>query len=254
MTRVDVRFRINGKLCNFSFADRNPNKPVFISSHLYQRIISYAGEKDHSPIHTTKGQARARVSEFAALFGVSNLWDKTHFNIYVDGGFNSTGETWDFDFWTVRNGYPFPDGIHVSIADLPDAPLASWHNTQDNVPPEQLPTNVVLTSEQACAKSLEYMKKYFPFHAAALYRGQMLEKGDVLEIQCVTNMLEYVIPNYNYIRPAPGSGGLSDYVPPNRELALAWVNHLGTPKDSKYKITALIYVDAATGEMLGGSD
>jgi hypothetical protein len=49
-------------------------------------------------------------------------------------------------------------------------------------------------------------------------------------------------------------GGLSNYVPKKREIALAWVNYLGTPKGSKYDIGATIYVDAATGEMLGGSD
>lgn len=253
MTRVEVSFRVNGKLCDFHFADRDTNRIVLVSNNLYQRIVSYDGEKWHPPVHTTKEQARARVSEFAALFGVSNLWDKADFSVQSER-FSSMEETWRFDFWTIRNGYPFPDGIYVAIADLPGAPLALWQNAQDDVPSEQLPTNVVLTAEQARVKALGYMKNYFPFHAAALYKGQILEKGDGLEIKCYTNMLEYIIPNYNYIRPAPGKGGLSDYVPKNREIALAWVNYLGTPEGSKYKIGAAIHVDAATGDMLGGSD
>jgi hypothetical protein len=253
-THVDVRFRLHGELCVCGFVDKSPDKLTYIGNNLYRRIISYAGEKLHPPVHTAKEQARARVSEFAALFGVSNLWDRAHFSVYLDGGFNSMEECWKFDFWAVKNGYPFPGGVHVDIADLPGAPLASWHDTRDDVPPGQLPARAALSPEQARAKSLEYMKAYFPFHAAALHKGQILEKGDVLEIKCYTNMLEYIIPNYNYIRPAPGKGGLSDYVSRKREIALAWVNHLGTPEGSKYNISATIYVDAATGEMLGGSD
>jgi len=168
--------------------------------------------------------------------------------------FGSMEETWMFDFGTIKNGYPFPDGIYVAIADLPGAPLASWINAQDDVPPEQLPTNVVLNAKQASAKALQYVAKYFPYKDAALYKGQILEKGDVPEFKCYTNRLEYLIPNYNYIRPAPGKGGLSDYVAKKREIALAWVNYLGTPEKAKYDIGATIYVDAATGEMLGGSD
>jgi hypothetical protein len=66
--------------------------------------------------------------------------------------------------------------------------------------------------------------------------------------------LEYVIPNYNYIRPADGMGGLSDYVPKRDDIALAWICQIGTPQGSKHKIALSVYVDAATGEMLGGSD
>jgi len=253
MTRVEVSFRVNGKLCDFHFADRDTNRIVLISNNLYQRIVSYAGEKWHPPVHTTKEQTRARVSEVAALFGVSNLWDKADFSVQSER-FGSMEEIWMFDFWTKKNGYPFPDGIRLAFADLPGAPLALWQNAQDDVSPERLPTNVVLTAAQARVKALEYMTKYFPFHAAALHRGQVLEKGTVLDIVCYTNGLEYIIPDYNYIRPAPGKGGLSDYVPQKREIALAWVNHLGTPEGSKYNISATIYVDAATGEMLGGSD
>jgi hypothetical protein len=49
------------------------------------------------------------------------------------------------------------------------------------LPPDQMPTNVVLNAEQARAKALEYVKKYFPFRDAALYKGEILEKGDVPE-------------------------------------------------------------------------
>ncbi len=253
MTSVEVSFRVDGKLCTFQFADRETNRIVLVNNHLYRRIISYDGEKYRPPVHTTQARARARVSEFAALFGVSNLWDKTAFSAQSER-FDSEEETWRFDFLTIRNGYPFPDGICVAIADLPGAPLALWNNAQDDIPPDQLPTNVVLTAEQARVKALEYMAKYFPYKEAALYKGQTLEKGDVPEMKCYTNRLEYVIPNYNYIRPAPGKGGLSDYVAKKCEIALAWVNYLGTPKNSKYNIGATIYVDAATGEMLGGCD
>jgi hypothetical protein len=251
-TYVDVAFRLNGKLCICEFVDRDPAKFMHIRNHSYANIINYSGEKIHGPVHTTKEQARARAAEYAAFFGVSNLWDTSKFSAF-NTIYNPSKKCWEYGLSSVRNGYLCPYGVSVSIADLPGAPLYSWHNALNNIPPG-LPTNVVLNAEQAQAKALEYMKKYFPFQAAALYRGQVLEKGDKPEMKCYTNRLEYVIPDYNYIRPAPGRGGLSNYVAKKDEIALAWANDLGTTEDSKYDIGATIYVDAATGEMLGGSD
>lgn len=251
-TYVDVKFRLDGKSCVCEFIDRDPGKFIHARNDSYVKIINYAGEKIHGPVHTTKEEARERAAECAAFFGVSNLWDTSRFSAFKTG-YNPGTECWEFMFWLVRNGYLCPHGVSVSVADLPEAPLYMWHNTLDNIPLE-LPTNIVLNAEQARVKALEYMAKYFPYKAEALYKGQILEKGDVPEIKCYTNRLEYVIPNYNYIRPAPGKGGLSDYVAKKGEIALAWVNYLGTPAGSKYDIGAVIYVDAATGEMLGGSD
>ncbi len=251
-THVDIEFRLNGKLCKCQFRDKNPDKLALVRNDLYAQTICHASEKTHEPVYTTEEQARARAAEYATLFGVSNLWDTSKF-IPFNTVFNPSDDCWEYGLWPIRNGFLCPYGIHVSIADLPGAPLYMWHNVMSTIPPE-LPTNVVLTAEQARVKALEYMAKYFPYKEAALYKGQTLEKGDVPEMKCYTNRLEYVIPNYNYIRPAPGKGGLSDYVAKKFEIALAWVNYLGTPKNSKYNIGATIYVDAATGEMLGGTD
>ncbi len=238
--------------CVCEFVDKDPEKFVHVRNHSYANIIHYAGEKIHGPVHTTKKQAQARAAEYAAFFGVSNLWDTSSFRTF-NTTYNPSMDCWEYGLSQVRNGYLCPYGVSVSVADLPGAPLYSWHNTLDNIPPE-LPTNVVLNAEQARIKALEYMAKYFPYKEAALHKGQILEKEDVPEIKCSTNRLEYVIPDYNYIRPAPGNGGLSNHVPKKGEIALAWVNYLGTPENSKYDIGAIIYVDAATGEMLGGSD
>jgi hypothetical protein len=249
---TDVELRLNGKLCQFQFFDKDPNKLVIARNDSYLRLISYHGEKLHPPVHITHEQARARVSEFAVLFGVSNLWCKASFE--QDGArFDSTRECWIFDFVKVKNGYRCPQGVLVYVSDSPGAPLAQWHNATHCLP-DDLPTNVVLTSEQASAKALAYMRKYFPFRAAALYKGEVLDKKEALELKCYTNMLEYIYPNYNYIRPASGGDGFSNYVPKKGEVALAWVNYVGTLENSKYEIGAAIYVDAATGEMLGGLD
>ncbi len=67
-----------------------------------------------------------------------------------------------------------------------------------------------------------------------------------------SNRLEYISPNYNYIRPADDSG-FSDYEPKWDEVALVWNNAFQKPEGTGFPWVS-IYVDAATGEMLGGCD
>ena len=107
--------------------------------------------------------------------------------------------------------------------------------------PKDPPTSVVLTAKQAREKAEEYLKKYYPF------------KELVPKMTFNTNRVEYVTPNYNYIRPADDSG-FSNYVAGKDELALVWSNYFDKPRGLAHSIPVVIYVDASTGEMLGGAD
>ncbi len=235
-TNVDVAFRLDGKRCTFGYRDRNPDKLTFIRNELIKAERELY-EKNYKPIHTTEEQARARAAECAALFGVTNLWDDSAFLCHrgmLDYG------NWTYGFLAKRNGHLCPFGVFVDVADRPGAPLYMWSSTLDNFP-ANMPTNVVLTSEQARGKAEGYLKKYFPV-------GE-LAPGSTFH----TNTLQYVFPNYNYIRPAPGNGGFSTYVAAKDEIKLVWYNWFDAPGE-KLTHPVRIYVDAVTGEMLGGED
>ena len=81
----------------------------------------------------------------------------------------------------------------------------------------------------------------------------VINKEIVPKMTFMTNSVEYVTPNYNYIRPADGSG-FSKYVAPQGSLALVWKNYFKKPQGLSFNFPVIIYVDATTGEMLGGAD
>jgi hypothetical protein len=85
----------------------------------------------------------------------------------------------------------------------------------------------VLTPEQARVKGEGYLKKYFPL------------RDMVHELTYVTNSLEYVSPNYNYIRPAPGHDGFSNYVSKKPELNLAYKCYFAKPDPDKLGVPLL---------------
>ncbi len=205
-------------------------------------------------VHMEYDDVERKIAGYAALFGVSNLWDKTRFE--SSGEIRPSLGCWAFDAWVTTNGYRAPFHLSIAVADLPDLPLVLW-SYDPYIFPSHFPTNVALTSEQAGAKALEYVENYCKrfFGDIALYHsGTIFNKKDKVKVGILGNRLEYVIPNYNYIRPAEGMGGLSNYIPKRDDIALAWVCQIGAPQDSEHKIPMSIYVDAATGEMLGGSD
>lgn len=230
-----------GDYCWVSFFNRNSRDVCGFINSAYKKVPynrKYHGVPD--AIHSTEEQAKARVNEIAELLGVTNVWDATKYDLrskyFIEG-------IWAFFFSKRINGYPTTHPLTVMVADLPGLPLHWWTNATDWEGTD-IPTNVVLTSEQAGKKSVEYIKKY------------LIGSKDMGETTYVTNSLEYVSPNYNYIRPADGVfGSFSDYVSKKPELNLAWKCYFTDPDRTKQRIPPIIiYVDAATGEMLGGTD
>jgi hypothetical protein len=185
----------------------------------------------------TEREARQRASDISAMFGVSNIWDETRFDTRCAGLIQGH---WEFFLSHRLNGYPTTHPLTIMIADLPGAPLYCWSASID-WEEKDIPTNVVLTAKQARLKSEEYVKKYFPL------------RDMICELTYTTNRLEYVSPNYNYIRPAPGTEGFSYQVSQKPELNLVYKCYFAKPDPDKQGILpVIIYVDAATGEMLGG--
>jgi hypothetical protein len=223
--------------CIFRFVDTKTDQIQSIHNGcFYAKNVPY--RKDGKPIHTTEQQARAKAAEYAAMFGVSNLWDKTKF--LLRSPCFSYG-SWTYCLTPKINGYDTLYAISISVADMPGIPLGEWMNTMDQIP-ANIPTNVVLTATQARGKAETYLKQYFPL------------KPLVPKMTFMTNSLEYVTPNYNYIRPADETG-FSKHVPQKDSIALAWRNYFKRPAGVSFgSFPVIIDVDAATGEMLGGSD
>jgi len=221
--------------CAIHFFDRRSDKIIYTCNNLYLSPNVPRGE-NRKPVHTTERQAREKAAEYARVLGVPGLWDGDRHLVRSFGFFDGV---WEFALTPNINGYPSLYAIGVHVADLPELPLCWWMNDTDQIP-ASLPTNVVLTAGQARAKGEEYLKKYFPL------------KELVPNLTFSTNYLEYVSPNYNYIRPADDTG-FSDYKPAKDEVALAWNNTFQKPEGTGFPWVT-IYVDAATGEMLGGAD
>lgn len=221
--------------CVFNFFDRQSNKIVHLRNNLYSSPNVPRG-KDHKPMHATEKQARLKAAEYASKMGLPDLWDKDKHMVRSFGFFNGV---WEFTFTPNINGHSSLYAIIVHVADLPGLPLCWWHNDTDQIP-ANLPTNVVLTAEQARRKGEEYLKKYFPL------------KNLIPVVTFCTNYLEYASPNYNYIRPADDTG-FSDYKPAKDEVFLVWKNVFKKPEGTGFPWIET-HVDAATGEMLGGSD
>ncbi len=244
---VKLNFHMEGKKnsqhISIEFYGRDSTTVSYIDNSSYKKYGPTREEykeptaEDNRPRFITDEQARIKAGEYARMLGVTNLLDISCFMLrspaYVEN-------TWHYDFTANINGYSSLYGVSVGIADTPRMDLQHWHNVTLDIP-KNLPTNVVLTSEQARVKAEGYLKCYFPM------------KDLVPQLTYATNVLEYSSPNYNYIRPSDDSG-FSSYVPQKDELSLIWKNYFDKPHGLGFQVPVIIYVDAATGEMLGGAD
>ena len=236
--RIDFNFTVTNlnRYCYFDFLDDGSDRVLLANNPLYRYSDVFYKYGDWKPLHTDEQQARLKAAEYAAMFGVSDLWDKTKFELR---SFDFDSGVWSFHFTPFVNGYPTLYAVSVRVADLPGYPLGEWFSGLYQIP-ANLPVKVVLTSEQAQKKATAYLKKYFPL------------KHLIPRLTFHSNRLEYITPNYNYIRPADDSG-FSDYKPRHDEVALVWANTFKKPDGEGFPWVT-IYVDAATGKMLGGSD
>ncbi|MFA7054818.1 MAG: hypothetical protein WC328_17515 [Kiritimatiellia bacterium] len=221
------------------------HKVSTVSNALYrQHNVPYLpyilGQPFHPPLHTSEQAVKAKMSEYAAMFDIHDLWDnekfKQHKLRYAEG-------VWIYNGLFHTNGWSTPYSVGVEVADLPSMPLGHFISTLDWCP-TNLPSRAVLSPGQAASKAEGYLKKYFPFKETA----SRMVYGN-------TNWLEYVKPNYNYIHPDSDYGiGISGYVPKRDEVRLVYsVPFQSTDKEDD-PCTALIYVDSGTGEMVGGLD
>lgn len=238
--RVRLQFHFNvtnrTRECHFEFLDDGHDNVLVIGNNVYTYSDVFYSVPDCTPIHSNEQEARQKAAEYAAMFGVSNLWDKTKFELRAFGFFYGV---WEFAFTPFVNGYSTRYPLSINIADLPGNPLGRWLSCLYQIP-TNLPTNVVLTAEEGKQKGIEYLKKYFPL------------KYLIPKLTFHSNRLEYIHPDYNYIRPADATG-FSAYIPKHDEVALIWNNTFKKPEGTGFPWVN-IYVDAATGEMLGGSD
>jgi len=237
---IEVRFYFeiaNRHLrCNFEFWGDGSDNVLMVRNDAYNYSNVFYSVPDHKPIHTNEREARLKAAEYAAMFGVNNLWDETEFE---PRAFGFCYGVWEFSLTSYVNGYPtlFPISIH--IADLPGYPLGLFYSGMYQIPPN-LPTKVVLNAEEAKKNAIAYLKEYFPL------------KHLIPKLTFHSNRLEYMSPNYNYIRPADDTG-FSDYTPKYGDDTLIWNNTFKKPEGTGFPWVS-IYVDAATGDMLGGCD
>ncbi len=220
------------------------DKVSAISNPLYrQHDVPYLpyilGQAPHPPLHTTEKEVKAKISDYAALFDIHDVWNDTMFNPI---NFHYSEGIWSFDGHLVKNGYATPYVVAFEVADLPGMPLGHFLTNLDWCP-TNLPSRAVLTSGQAVSKATDYLKKYFPFKEIA---SRM--------VYCNTNWIEYIRPDYNYIRPAEGMRGLSNYVPKRDEVQLVYFIPFKSTDEGDDPSCATIYVDSRTGEMIGGTD
>ena len=232
----DVELSLDSKTdyVTVRFADRSTNRLQVLR---FSRFKKVPFNNDQKPLYSSKEKALVRASQLATVFGVTNLLDETQWEIRSSGFVRGI---WEFSFSTYINGYPSLYHVSIDIADNERMDMVHWGNASWGIP-ANLSTNVVLMSAQARAKAETYLKQYFPM------------KDIVSQMVFMTNSVEYVTPNYNYIRPADDSG-FSKYVPPPDSLSLVWKNYFKKPQGVSFQVPVIIYVDAATGEMLGGSD
>ena len=199
--------------------------------------FEYAFRRDRAnrtSVHTPE-QVRARIQQIAKSFGVTNLLDPSYYRttdvVFREG-------LWEHSAEPVLNGYRTAYfGVHIRIMDSAGMPLCEWHNSITRIP-NVLPTNVVLTAEQARAKGEYYLRKYYP------------DKERLPQITFSTNRLEYVRPNSKYIDPEKDAAAEDTRGP--KDTRLAWVNYFIKNYGRLIESGLPIYVDAETGEMLGG--
>jgi hypothetical protein len=220
----------------FEFLDDGSDRVVVVRNPVFADPHVPCRRPDYKAIHTDEQQARQKAAEYAALFGAPGLWDKTKFELR---SFGLTYGVWTYCLTPFVNGYPTLYPVTVRIADLPGYPLGGWLSCLYQIP-ANLPVKVALTAEAGKRKGVECLKKYFPL------------KDIIPRLTFHGNRLEYIHPNYNYIRPEDGTG-FSGHQPKHAEVALAWANTFKKPDGEGFP-WVVIYVDAATGEMLGGAD
>ena len=241
--RIEVEFRFDLSIkrqwerCKFEFLDDKSGRLIAVRNYFYQDPNVPYTYGVWKPLRTDGVEARRKAAEYAAMFGVSNLWDNTKFDLCS----SSFDGVWIINMQARANGYPAIFPVCIKMADLPGYPLGEWYNSTCLIP-TNLPTKVMLTAEDGRKKGTEYLNKYFPL------------KDLIPNITFVTNRLEYRIPNYNYIRPADVSGFSDPQTIPIGKYHLVWVNTFMKPKREGYYPFIQIYLDAATGEMLGGDD
>lgn len=238
--RIESRFSFDitnrTRKCYFEFLDDGSDTVLIVNNYVYHYPDVFYSVPDYKPIHTNEQQARQKAAEYAAMFGVSNLWDKTKFECRSFGFFHGV---WEFDLTPYVNGFPTLYPVSINIADLPGYPLGRWLSCLYQIP-TNLTTKVTLTSEDGKKKGIEYLQKYFPL------------KDVIPRLTFHSNRLEYISPTYDYIRPDDETG-FSEYKPKHDEVALVWNNVFKKPDGEGFPWVN-IYVDAATGEMLGGAD
>jgi len=228
---VKVNIRNNDKRAFFSFNFQpGTSNVMYAADHVYRPDRN----RDKSlPVHSLE-QVKARMRDIAKLFGVTNLFDPACYQttdvVFSEG-------TWKHDSLSLINGYQTAYfSVDIRVIDAPGMPLFSWFNSVSRIP-NALPTNVVLTAEQARAKGEHYLKKYFPNKERL---SQIIFKG---------SRLEYVRPNSKLIDPKKDAAHEDKRGP--KDTRLAWVVYYNMPYERPIESSLPIYVDAETGEMLG---
>ncbi|MDD2230820.1 MAG: hypothetical protein PHY48_15645 [Candidatus Cloacimonetes bacterium] len=231
---VRASIRNGGDVCKFTFLTEYPNKLI----SLYNTSYSKMSDKYYcKPKYVTKEIAKNRAEEVSNLFGITNIWDESLYTVqYQEFDYG----VWSFNLTAIINGYPSLYGVSVSIADTQETNIYRWSTTMHDIPSD-LGTNVVLSAAEGCSKGTEYLRKYYP------------DKEAAVKATFITNKVEYITPNYHYIK----ENGLDEFYDgghTNRPV-LTWVNFFKNNIGSKYDrhFPIIIYVDAETGEMLGGT-
>lgn len=216
----------------FVFPNRDSDTVIVAHNPEYQKTRSSALVT--KPVYTTREMAEKRADEIANTFGVSNLWDKSSFEMRSFGFVNGI---WEFQLSAFINGYSSLYHVSIFVTDTPDMNLYRWNSTMGRIP-SNLSTNVVLTATQGQAKAREYLDQYYP------------NKDTAQKATFMTNSVEYVTPNYNYVR----ENGMDEFWDGGCTNApvLVWKNYFQKNSGFDRTFPILIYVDAETGEMLGG--
>jgi len=219
--------------CKIRFDRANDDKLISLYNTQYSKMSE---QYYFPPKHITLDAAKKRAEEVSNMFGVSNIWDQASYTVQFA---ELVYGVWSFSLTAKVNGYPSLYGVSCCIADDPEMNIYRWGTTIHDIPFD-LGTNVVLSAAEGCAKGTEYLRKYYPDNEAA---GKA---------SFITNKVEYITPNYHYIR----DDGLDEFYDgghTNRPV-LTWVNYFKSNTGSKYDrhFPIIIYVDAETGAMLGG--
>lgn len=231
-----IQAMIKGKKekCKLTFDKKKADAVISASNTQYEKCTN---DNYETPIHVTIDESRKRATEISEIFGISNLWNQAHFDVRSS---HFLYGVWRYHLTARINGYPSLFGVSVSIADTQETNINRWSTTIHDIP-VNLGTNLVLSSSDGFLKAREFLIKYYPDNAAA-------EAATF-----ITNKVEYITPNYHYIR----DDGLDEFYDgghTNRPV-LTWVNYFKNNTESKYDrhFPIIIYVDAETGEMLGGT-